>query len=52
MKLTMVPSEVPSDVIVDASMAAAVRDARRMWTKERLGRPKIPNKEVDVFFFG
>ncbi|CAE7471559.1 icd2 [Symbiodinium sp. KB8] len=25
---------VPSDVIVDASMAAAVRDAGRMWTKE------------------
>ena len=43
----MVHSEVPSDVIVDASMAAAVRDAGRMWTKERLGRP---NREVDVFF--
>jgi len=25
---------VPSDVIVDASMAAAVRDSGRMWTKE------------------
>ncbi|CAK9118074.1 unnamed protein product [Durusdinium trenchii] len=25
---------VPSDVIVDASMAAAVRDAGRMWTKD------------------
>ena len=25
--------QVPSDVIVDASMAAAVRDAGRMWTK-------------------
>ena len=24
---------MPSDVIVDASMAAAVRDAGRMWTK-------------------
>merc|ERR1712110_1181631 len=25
---------VPSDVIVDASMAAAIRDSGRMWTKE------------------
>ena len=38
-------SEVPSDVIVDASMAAAVRDAGRMWTKER-GSAHVPCRVV------
>lgn len=39
-----VPGKVPSDVIVDASMAAAVRDAGRMWTKVGTS---LRNKEVD-----
>ena len=43
--------QVPSDVIVDASMAAAVRDAGKMWTKVwEGGRGRFRNPKDESTF--